>query len=77
MRAQRTKSRPPRPHAPCCGHIVLQRPMIVFGTQVRLQSAKSGHLGSINIVMLNGTQVSVTAWWIDFDGHEVRRLTNA
>jgi hypothetical protein len=41
---------------------------------VRLQSAKSGHLGSVHVTMRNDTAVSVTAWWLDFDGNEVRRL---
>ena len=39
---------------------------------MRLRSAKTSHLGSVYITMVNGTSGSVTAWWVDFDGNEVR-----
>ena len=42
------------------------------GSQVRLRSAKTSHLGSVYVTMVNGTGGSVTAWWVDFDGNEVR-----
>ncbi len=41
-------------------------------SQVRLRSAKTSHLGSVYVTMVNGTGGSVTAWWVDFDGNEVR-----
>ena len=44
-------------------------------TQVRLRSAKTSHLGSVYVTMVNGTDHSVTAWWVDFDGNEVRRAS--
>ena len=42
-----------------------------LSSQVRLQSAKTGHYGPLYCHFQNDCDVPVVSWWIDLNGDEV------